>query len=171
VSSASRGTRARTDVHAVRLRPMTPAEFDTYLATAVDEYAAAVRSAGRAEDEAGAAALAAGSFERLLPDRLETPGHALLVAEDDATGDGVGILWFGPSSDDDSRAWIYDVVVEEERRGQGWGRAVLTAFEPEARSRGFTSAGLNVYGDNLVARHLYETMGYSETSRQMAKSL
>jgi len=171
VSSASRGTRARTDVHAVRLRPMTSAEFDAYMASAVDGYAAAVLRAGRVPDDAGANELAVSSFERLLPDGLDTAQHALLVAEDDATGARVGILWFGPSSDDDSRAWIYDVVVEEELRGQGWGRAVLTAFEPEAVSRGFTSAGLNVYGDNLAARHLYETMGYGETSRQMAKSL
>ena len=170
MSSASRGTRARTDVHAVRLRPMTSAEFDVYLTAAVEEYAAAVLRAGRVEDEADASALAASSFERLLTDGLETPRHALFVAED-GSSERIGLLWFGPSSDDDSRAWIYDVVVEEELRGKGWGRAILTAFEPEARARGFTSAGLNVYGDNLVARHLYETMGYSETSRQMAKSL
>ena len=155
----------------VRLRPMTSADFDAYLTSAVDDYAAAVLRAGRVDDEVDANALAASSFERLLTDGLETPRHALLVAEDGSTGERIGILWFGPSSDDDSRAWIYDVVVEEGLRGQGWGRAVLTAFEPEARSRGFTSAGLNVYGDNVVARHLYETMGYGETSRQMAKSL
>jgi ribosomal protein S18 acetylase RimI-like enzyme len=47
----------------------------------------------------------------------------------------------------------------------------MRAFEGEARARGFARAGLNVYGDNHVARRLYESLGYVETSRQLHKEL
>jgi ribosomal protein S18 acetylase RimI-like enzyme len=47
----------------------------------------------------------------------------------------------------------------------------MRALEGEARSRGYTRAGLNVYADNHVARRLYESIGYAETARQLHKSL
>ena len=68
-------------------------------------------------------------------------------------------------------AWIYDVTVDEDRRGEGWGRAIMRAFEGAARQRGYTRAGLNVYADNHVARRLYESLGYFETARQLYKNL
>src|SRR5213082_1834074 len=36
----------------------------------------------------------------LLAEGVETPGHALLTAEDPSDGERVGVLWFGPSTDD-----------------------------------------------------------------------
>jgi len=81
------------------------------------------------------------------------------------------VLWFGPSTDDPTMAWIYDITVDEDERGKGWGRAIMHAFEAEARARGFARAGLNVYGDNHVARRLYESLGYVETARQLHKEL
>jgi ribosomal protein S18 acetylase RimI-like enzyme len=149
---------------------MTREEHADYVGRAVEGYAEAMVRAGRIDAD-NAHDLSVASFERIMPDGYDTVGQVLLVAEDAATGERVGILWFGPSADDEHRAWIYDIEVDEARRGQGWGRATMAAFEPAARERGFTSAGLNVYGDNVVARRLYETMGYTETSRQMAKSL
>ena len=89
----------------------------------------------------------------------------------DPDGERVGVLWFGPSTDDPAMAWIYDITVDEDRRRQGWGRAIMRSFEDEARARGFARAGLNVYGDNHVARRLYESLGYAETARQLHKEL
>jgi ribosomal protein S18 acetylase RimI-like enzyme len=43
--------------------------------------------------------------------------------------------------------------------------------EDEARKRGATELGLNVFGTNAVARHLYESLGYNPTSIRMAKKL
>jgi len=111
------------------------------------------------------------SFDAALPDGLATYGHVLLVAVDPDDGQRVGVLWFGPSTDDPAMAWVYDITVDEERRRQGWGRAIMRAFEGEARAHGFVRAGLNVYGDNHVARRLYESLGYVETSRQLHKEL
>ena len=113
----------------------------------------------------------AADLRPMLPDGLATQGHLLLVAVDPDDGQRVGVLWFGPSTDDPAMVWVYDITVDEERRRQGWGRAIMRAFEREARARGFARAGLNVYGDNHVARRLYESLGYVETARQLHKEL
>jgi ribosomal protein S18 acetylase RimI-like enzyme len=43
--------------------------------------------------------------------------------------------------------------------------------EEEARRRGLMRMALNVFGGNDVARNLYRSLGYVETSVQMAKNL
>jgi ribosomal protein S18 acetylase RimI-like enzyme len=154
----------------VRLRPMTDDEFVDYLDWVVDDYAAELERNGKAVGEAAADA-SRSSFASLLPGGVNTPEHVLLIAEDPEDGARVGVLWFGPSTDDPKVAWIYDVTIDPDRRGEGWGRAALRAFEGEAGARGFARAGLNVYADNHVARRLYESMGYVETARQLHKEL
>jgi len=53
----------------------------------------------------------------------------------------------------------------------GYGRAAMELAEAEALSRGASELGLNVFGHNQVARHLYESMGYTATSINMKKDL
>jgi ribosomal protein S18 acetylase RimI-like enzyme len=161
--------RAPSPPRTVRLRAMTPEELAGYLDWVVDDYAAELERNGKATGGAAMAASRA-SYDGLLPEGVATPGQTLLIAEDDA-GERVGLLWFGPSTDDASMAWVYDITVDEDRRGQGWGRAIMRSFEDEARARGFARAGLNVYADNHVARRLYESLGYAETARQLHKDL
>jgi ribosomal protein S18 acetylase RimI-like enzyme len=43
--------------------------------------------------------------------------------------------------------------------------------EELARTQGATSIGLNVFAHNVVARELYSSLGYTETSVQMRKGL
>jgi ribosomal protein S18 acetylase RimI-like enzyme len=43
--------------------------------------------------------------------------------------------------------------------------------EHEARDVGATELGLNVFGSNTIARHLYESLGYAPTSIRMLKRL
>lgn len=154
----------------VRLRAMTPEELTAYLAWVVEDYAGELERNSKAVGEAAMAASRA-SFDGLLPNGVRTEGQTLLIAEDAADARRVGLLWFGPSTDDASTAWIYDITVDEDRRGQGWGRAIMRAFEGEARARGYARAGLNVYADNAIARRLYESLGYTETARQLHKQL
>jgi GNAT superfamily N-acetyltransferase len=81
----------------------------------------------------------------------------------------VGTLWLGVKSGTDW--WIYDIVVDHEFRGTGLGRPTLRAAEEYARSHGATRLGLNVFGPNAVARHLYDAVGYQVVSTQMLKDL
>jgi ribosomal protein S18 acetylase RimI-like enzyme len=151
------------------LRAMLPSEFDEYLGWVVDDYAAELERNGKAVGDAAMDASRA-SFAALLPEGVGSLGQVLLIA-DDPEGARVGVLWFGPSTDDPTMAWIYDITVNEEQRGRGWGRAILRAFEEEARARGYARAGLNVYADNHIARRLYDSLGYRETARQLHKDL
>ena len=67
--------------------------------------------------------------------------------------------------------FIYDMAVDEAHRGKGYGRAAMGLAEEEARLRGIGRIELNVFGGNDVARGLYLSLGYVETSVQMAKDL
>jgi ribosomal protein S18 acetylase RimI-like enzyme len=68
-------------------------------------------------------------------------------------------------------AWIYDIEIVRERRGEGYGRRLLRAVEQLAAERGATTIGLNVFGGNAVARGLYESCGFEVSSLQMRKAL
>jgi ribosomal protein S18 acetylase RimI-like enzyme len=65
--------------------------------------------------------------------------------------------------------WVYDIGIEAAFRGLGYGRAAMRLAEDEARLRGMTSLGLSVHGQNIVARCLYESIGYPVTELQMRK--
>ena len=153
----------------VRLRAMTRAEFPAWRDAQIEGYAEDLLRNGRVS-----ASLAPErdrtSFESALPDELDTPGHAVWIGEDPATGEEIGCLWLGPG-EDPSVAWVFTVEVWEPFRGNGYGTALMQAFEEEARARGFAAVGLNVFAHNTVARHLYESLGYDEIARQMTKKL
>ena len=67
--------------------------------------------------------------------------------------------------------FIYDVEIDEAHRGKGYGRAAMELAEQEANALGIGRIELNVFGGNDVARRLYLSVGYVETSVQMAKDL
>jgi ribosomal protein S18 acetylase RimI-like enzyme len=52
-------------------------------------------------------------------------------------------------------------------RGQGYGRAAMEALEAVARSAGFASLLLHVFGHNTRAQRLYESCGYRATNVNM----
>jgi ribosomal protein S18 acetylase RimI-like enzyme len=163
------GSVARMDK--LRLRPMTAAEYDAFLAREVPRYAQSHVTAGDwSADEAER--LAAEQMSRLLPDGPGTPGMLMLIGEA-GPGDPVGLVWIaldrpgGPPG----AAWIFYIEVIPARRGEGWGRALLRAGEQESARHGATAIGLNVFGGNAVARSLYESAGYQVASLTMRKEL
>ena len=88
-----------------------------------------------------------------------------------SSGRKIGHLWLGPAGGDPERWWVWDVMVDEEFRGRGYGRRAMLHAEELARENGASTLGLNVFGHNAVARKLYSTLGYGETSVQMRKEL
>ncbi len=60
----------------------------------------------------------------------------------------------------EDEAELLTLVVPLDRRGRGQGRRLLSEFETESRSRGATTAFLEVSADNLVARTLYLKAGW-----------
>ena len=152
----------------LQLRSMTVAEFETYRARLVPEYAAEhVRAGNWAADQAET--LAARQVDELLPAGPDSPGMLLLVASTPG-GEPVGVVWVALDRRP-GEAWIYDIEVNAEHRGKGYGRALLQAAEHEAAQHGSKAIGLNVFGPNTVARRLYESAGYQITAMNMRKDL
>jgi ribosomal protein S18 acetylase RimI-like enzyme len=85
----------------------------------------------------------------------------------------VGVLWLAKRSDDGIRnEWfIYNIEIAQEFRGRGLGRATMQEAEEYVRSQGGTTLSLSVFGPNLIARNLYESMDYRALSIGMRKEL
>jgi ribosomal protein S18 acetylase RimI-like enzyme len=106
----------------------------------------------------------------ILPDGLATSGHAIFMVEVD--GEVVGHLWVAERGSPDRRIFfVYGVEIDEAHRGRGFGRRTMLLAEGEARARGIGRMELNVFGGNDLARGLYRSLGYAETSVQMGKDL
>ncbi|MFG2563785.1 GNAT family N-acetyltransferase, partial [Streptomyces sp. NPDC048496] len=69
-------------------------------------------------------------------------------------------------------AWLHDINVFAPFRRRGYGSAILAAAAEELVAReGWTSLGLNVFGDNEAAVALYRRNGYDVSSMSLRKSL
>lgn len=150
----------------VTLRPMTDDEYGDYATKMLDEYAATrARNMGTTLEEERVAS--AQQIAELLPDGLHTPDHYFWRVLNEA-GDPVGVLWVH-SQRAPGLAFIYDIEMDADQRGKGYGRATLVAMEAALKPMGITSAGLNVFGDNPGAQHLYAQMGYQVVATSMRK--
>ncbi len=63
---------------------------------------------------------------------------------------------------------LLTLAVPPDRRGQGLGRALVEAYLNTSRSRGATSAFLEVAEDNTPARRLYAAAGFAQTGSRRA---
>jgi ribosomal protein S18 acetylase RimI-like enzyme len=154
-------------VDELTFEPFEPTDLAEWLARSNSEYIAERVSAGDTPEEA--AANAEDSMRRTFPDGSPAPGQSagrLLL-----DGQAIGELWVGPSGADPERWWVWNVRLDETFRGRGLGRRAMLIAEDLARSNGALSIGLNVFAHNRVARNLYDSLGYRETSVQMRKEL
>jgi GNAT superfamily N-acetyltransferase len=154
----------------VSLRPMEPDAWDTWRVGSIRVYASEKIQAGTWSPEL-AEARANDEFARLLPEGQHTAGHEFRAIVTEA-GETAGTLWFAPQDEiGRGAAFIYDIVIDPAQRGRGYGRDAMEALEPLARSLGYDTICLHVFGHNAVARHLYATVGYAETDLMMMKRI
>ena len=155
----------------VRLSPMTQAEFNRYMETAVKEYAQAHIEAGDCEPEE-ALPLAQADYETLLPEGLRTKDNYLLSIHAGDSDEPIGLIWFAVRQNLDKKsAFIYDFLIRPEFRRKGHGAETLREIETLIAGMGIRRIGLNVMGWNHAARALYETLGYRVTGMGMRKLL
>lgn len=153
----------------VRLRAITAEEFSEFVKRVEAGYASDIEVHGGQTHDA-ALEKATADMTAALPKGLRTPGHAILVVE--ADGVDVGRLWLAERTSGGRRTlFVYDVEIDDGWQGRGYGRAAMRLAEEEARARGIDYLELNVFGGNDVARNLYRSLGYVETSVQMRKRL
>ena len=142
----------------VTLLPFTDDDFTAYQAWSIDNYADEIFKAGGYPSPDDAHADSVRQFAELLPDGLASAGQHLWAAHDGARR--VGLLWIFV---DGEWSYIYDIEMLAECRGQGYGTEVLDLGADEARQRGATHLGLNVFGHNADARRLYARSGFGVT--------
>ena len=133
------------------------------------QYIEELVAAGRTREDA--IRHAAKSLDLTFPDGELAPGHAVFDVLNEA-GERVGYLWIGPdTSEDPGKWWVWDIEIDGDKRGHGYGRAAMLLGEEYARQQGARTLGLNVFGSNAVARGLYEKLGYETMQLQMRKLL
>ena len=89
---------------------------------------------------------------------ISAPNAAFLIAEHNGRVMGNLLML---TRRDTTLARIYSVIVSPAARGLGLGRELVVAAENEARQRGCSGMVLEVRVDNVVARTLYERLGYT----------
>nr|MDT0657206.1 GNAT family N-acetyltransferase [Micromonospora sp. DSM 115978] len=155
----------------VSVRAMNEVEFEQWRVDIARRFAGSQVAAGtwRAEE---AFELAQRGNDALLPDGLATDGMVLLIGER-PDGTPIGRLWIGLAHPRGTAgcAFLYDIEVRVEHRGQGYGRALLAAAEEAVRERGLSALELNVFGGNHTAIALYAGSGYAVVTQQMRKDL
>lgn len=153
----------------VEARPMTPAEFQDWLVMAQEKFAEHWIARGATPEQARAKSEA--SHRESLPAGLDTPGVSMwvLVAE----GEAVGHVWVARREvrPGERAPYVYDVAVAEDRRGKGYGRALMLLAERIAAEGGASLIGLHVFSDNTPAVRLYESLGYGTTGINFFKRL
>ena len=153
----------------VTLQRILTSEFPAWLDHSCTEYVGDLVTQGGSHEEAQR--IAAESMARSFPDGAPSPGNDVFHVLNEA-GETVGYLWIGQDASADPGAWwVWDVVINADQRGQGFGRAAMLLGEEYARSHGAHSLGLSVFGFNTSARGLYNSLGYETTSVKMLKKL
>ena len=155
----------------VRLVELGDAPYRQYRKHLVRDYAADKVRAG-AWSAADAENRAAKDVDVLLPEGPATRNHFLYTVRDDALPAEVGTVWFALRDSDVGRSvWIYDIIIHETFRRQGYASRTLDLVEHKAGELGARSVELHVFGHNHGARTLYDKMGYNVTSITMTKPI
>ena len=150
------------------LKDKTLEEVAAWLPRMFEEYVADRVKAG--EDAASAQKNADAQHAELFPGGQPAPQQFVMnVLVDEEV---VGTLWMGRPLNASSDTWfVFDLEIEKGFRGRGFGREAMEEAEEWTREHGGTRVGLNVFGPNLAARSLYDSLGYEVLATAMFKDL
>jgi ribosomal protein S18 acetylase RimI-like enzyme len=158
-----------SDAVPATLEPVEEGELAEFISGQLSSYVDERVGAGEPRPEAER--IAQVQITALFPGGHPAVGQLVFRILDEG-GDRIGLLWIGPHSPNRPESfWVWSVEIDAEYRGRGFGRMAMRLAEETARAHGATELGLNVFGPNLVARSLYESMGYEPTAINMRKSL
>lgn len=151
----------------VTLQPMKQEDFPQYLEHAVENYAKDKIASGNWSEEEGLE-LSKKEFNKLLPGGVNSKGNFLYSIFHDQQR--VGMIWLAHPYKE-NEGYIYDFSILDNYQGQGYGKGAMKELEKIAKELGMIKIELHVFGQNQVARNLYEKMGYEITNVIMAKSI
>lgn len=150
-------------------RPMTDAEFPGWLERGRPQLIDTLLDRGVPADQAERRAEEA--FGALLPAGNATGGALLRVLVHHGTE--VGTVWVEVENSPrpEAESYVYDIKVDERRRGRGHGRTLMLVAERESLAAGARRIALNVYAGNEPALGLYASLGYRPVEHHLYKPL
>jgi GNAT superfamily N-acetyltransferase len=107
-------------------------------------------------------------FEARLRRLLDSPLHAVLVAQGDGALAGLAGLEQRLTLENGERVEIVGLVVDADARRQGVGRALVAAAEQWTRARGLDEMFLRSNVVRPEAHAFYEGLGFTRTKTQHA---
>lgn len=150
------------------LMPMEAARLQSWIASSKSEYLDDLVRAGESVEQARASVER--TFAYHFPEGTPEADHS--VYDVVADGKPVGYLWIGPHVTGQISAWwVWDIAIDADQRGKGFGREAMLLAEDRVREQGGSTLGLNVFGFNAAGRALYESLAYETTSVRMLKKL
>ena len=100
------------------------------------------------------------ALTRRLAELIESGETVVLLGG--AGPHGLAVLRFRPSMwSEGLECYLAELYVVPDRRGNGLGRALMTAALETARARGADSMDIGVDEPDLPARRLYESLGFA----------
>jgi ribosomal protein S18 acetylase RimI-like enzyme len=152
----------------IRLVVLPDQDLEEWLALMWADYRSQLLGAGFSSEEASLNIEQNGKalFDNGVPNDDQRVFH---VMDDDVK---VGSLWLSTREKRNAGEWyVYDIMIDEEYRGNGFGRSTMRVAEEFVKSQGGAILELNVFGPNAVARSLYESLGYKTMTIGMRKDL
>jgi ribosomal protein S18 acetylase RimI-like enzyme len=155
----------------MKLINLSEKDFNEYLENAVVLYAEDKVRAGNFSPEK-ALELSRKGYDELLSDGVNTKDHLLFSIFDSSKNEKIGIIWIKLNSKNDIRdVWLYDFLIFEKYRRQGFGKKSIELLEEKTKELGFYKISLHVFGHNEAAIALYKKMGFEITNINMSKFL
>ncbi len=152
----------------VEFKPMAKDDFSAYWKYSIDSWKSDMGRAGLIEKDISHEK-AEEQVKKFLPNGIDTPGHHLMhIVDDEET---IGSIWFEIRERGVREAYLWDIVIDENYRGKGYGRDAMARLEEFVKEEGAERISLNVFGFNAIARNLYVKMGYHEAAITMMKYL
>lgn len=158
-----------------RVRPYRVTDWDEFLALDIETGLITLRYASEEDRTAFRQRWASVLRDRYgwVPEGPTLDRSVVYVIEDD-DGKYAGHLWLREREEPMTGAvqlWVQTVAIVAHHRSRGWGRLLMERAEAEAAARGMKGIALRVDADNVVARKLYEEMGYQTVRLRMVKRL
>ncbi len=150
------------------LQPMSASQFDGFMQALRQRYAQGrMRSNLLSEDEA--LAFTQKQWGSFIPQGQTSPGHHFFNLTPSGQAP-IGTSWLFVDTAAQT-AFIFELYLNPDARGQGIGRLALNALERFAREAGARTLGLNVFATNQRAKALYSSYGFRDVSTDMIKEV
>ena len=83
------------------------------------------------------------------------------------SGEVVGTIWYEVGDGVMREAYLWDIFINEDRRGKGYGKEAMKELVNIAIKEGVKSIQLNVSGFNAIAKNLCLKLGFQDTAIMM----